>query len=94
VTWSHQQTVDGLVMQCAWDALAHFSRNPKGGHYLFNHNALAAVFQEHDIVRLSDCQVTFRNRDDHATLACSIPIASTANANSTYFGLMALKSQA
>ena len=94
LAWSHQQTVYGLVMQCAWDTLAQFSRNhrqlkgsagavgvlhthsrrlefhphvhlampgaafdaehglwrslrktKKGGHYLFSHKALAAVFR-------------------------------------------------
>jgi len=94
LAWSHQQTVYGLLMQCAWDTLAQFSRNHhqlkgqggavgvlhthsrrlefhphvhlampgaafdaehglwrslrktgKGGHYLFNHKALAAVFR-------------------------------------------------
>jgi len=94
LAWSHQQTVYGLVMQCAWDTLAQFSGNhrqlkglagavgvlhthsrrlefhphvhlampgaafdaerglwrslrktKKGGYYLFNQNALAAVFR-------------------------------------------------
>jgi len=27
LAWSHQQTVFGLLMQCAWDTLAQFSRN-------------------------------------------------------------------
>ena len=94
LAWSHQQTVYGLLMQCAWDTLAQFSRNhrqlqgqagavgvlhthsrrlefhphvhlampgaafdaehglwrslrktKKGGDYLFNHKALAAVFR-------------------------------------------------
>ena len=94
LAWCHQQTVYGLVMQCAWDTLAQFSRNhrqlkgsagavgvlhthsrrlefhphvhlampgaafdaqhglwrslrktTKGGYYLFNHKALAAVFR-------------------------------------------------
>ena len=94
LAWSHQQTVFGLLMQCAWDTLAQFSRNhrqlkgsagavgvlhthsrrlefhphvhlampgaaldakhglwrslrktKKGGYYLFNHKALAAVFR-------------------------------------------------
>ena len=27
LAWSHQQTVYGLLMQCAWDTLALFSRN-------------------------------------------------------------------
>jgi len=93
LAWRHQQTVYGLLMQCAWDTLAQFSRHHrqlkgqagavgvlhthsrrlefhphvhlampgaafdaehglwrslrktnKGGHYLFNHKALAAVF--------------------------------------------------
>ena len=93
LAWSHQQTLYGLLMQCAWDTLAQFSRNHRqlkglagavgvlhthsrrlefhphvhlampgaafdaehglwrslrktgnGGHYLFNQNALAAVF--------------------------------------------------
>jgi len=94
LAWSHQQPVYGLLMQCAWDTLAQFSRNhrqlkgtagavgvlhthsrrlefhphvhlampgaafdakhglwrslrktKKGGYYLFNHKALAAVFR-------------------------------------------------
>lgn len=94
LAWSHQQTVYGALMQCAWDTLAQFSRNHrqlkgtagavgvlhthsrrlefhphvhlampgaafdakhglwrslrktnKGGYYLFNHKALAAVFR-------------------------------------------------
>ena len=94
LAWRHQQTVYGLLMQCAWETLAQFSRNHrqlkgqagavgvlhthsrrlefhphvhlampaaafdaehglwrslrktrKGGHYLFNHEALAAVFR-------------------------------------------------
>ena len=94
LAWGHQQTVYGLLMQCAWDTLAQFSRNhrqlqgqagavgvlhthsrrlefhphvhlampgaafdaehglwrslrktKKGGDYLFNHKALAAVFR-------------------------------------------------
>ena len=94
LAWSHQQTVYGLLMQCAWDTLAQFSHNhrrllgqagavgvlhthsrrlefhphvhlampgaafdathglwrslrktKKGGYYLFNHKALAAVFR-------------------------------------------------
>jgi len=45
VAWRHQQTVYGLAMQCAWDTLAQFSRNPKGGHDLFNKNTLATVFR-------------------------------------------------
>lgn len=27
LAWSHQQTVYGLLMQCAWETLAQFSRN-------------------------------------------------------------------
>ena len=94
LAWRHQQTVYGLLMQCAWETLAQFSRNHrqlkgsaaavgvlhthsrrlefhphvhlampgaaldakhglwrslrktrKGGYYLFNHKALAAVFR-------------------------------------------------
>ena len=94
LAWSRQRMVYGLLMQCAWDTLAQFSRNHrqlkgqagavgvlhthsrrlefhphvhlampgaafdaehglwrslrktrKGGHYLFNHKALAAVFR-------------------------------------------------
>ena len=102
LAWSHQQTVYGLVMQCAWDTLAQFSRNhrqlkgsagavgvlhthsrrlefhphvhlampgaafdarhglwrslrktKKGGYYLFNHKALAAVFRGKLLAALS-----------------------------------------
>jgi Putative transposase/Transposase zinc-binding domain len=94
LAWCHQRTVYALLMHCAWDTLAQFSRNHrqlkgqagavgvlhthsrrlefhphvhlampgaafdaehglwrslrktrKGGHYLFNHKALAAVFR-------------------------------------------------
>jgi Putative transposase/Transposase zinc-binding domain len=94
LAWRHQQTVYGLLMQCAWETLAQFSHNhrqlrgqpgavgvlhthsrrlefhphvhlampgaafdaehglwrslrksKKGGHYLFSHKALAAVFR-------------------------------------------------
>ena len=107
LAWSHQQTVYGLLMQCAWDTLAQFSRNhrqlkgqagavgvlhthsrrlefhphvhlampgaafdakhglwrslrktKKGGDFLFNHKALAAVFRGQLLAALNACGLT------------------------------------
>jgi hypothetical protein len=107
LAWSHQQTVYGLLMQCAWDTLAQFSRNhrqllgqagavgvlhthsrrlefhphvhlampgaafdaehglwrnlrktKKGGTYLFNHKALAAVFRGRLLAAMNDQGLT------------------------------------
>jgi hypothetical protein len=107
LAWCHQQTVYGLLMQCAWDTLAQFSHNhrqlrgqpgavgvlhthsrrlefhphvhlampgaaldakhglwrslrktKKGGYYLFNHEALAAVFRGKLLSALNECGLT------------------------------------
>ena len=107
LAWCHQQTVYGLLMQCAWDTLAQFGLNHRqlkgqagavgvlhthsrrlefhphvhlampgaafdaehglwrslrrtstGGHFLFNHKALAAVFRAKLLAALNGCAIT------------------------------------